>query len=351
MNIEPLGPQALAAFESLYPRILAVVREKLALELGQPAGKFDRRQAEMLEDCYVRFGETLKAVYSFNLYESLAEEASWLASVLQSRGLDREWAQKILETWTIGIQGLVRPPEADELSRPLIRVQTLLPRAAMVPSSGKPEPSEDVQKYLDFAFGNKRREAAEFALTFLKLGLAPEKVADSLLMPALRQIGVLWERNKISAAAEHLATEITRYVIYRLFDSLPPKKRVSASAVLACVPGDQHDIGTDLMSNLLASEGWSVVFIGRESPQQDLLETVLRVRPNVVFLSVSLISHLPAAGSLVLGLKEKAPDAAIILGGAAALKVKDILAPLVAGIASSLEDGRRIAVNLTEGRA
>jgi len=351
MNLEPLTPQALAAFERLYPRILAVVREKLALELGKQSGKFNRQQEEILGDCYVRFGETLRAVYSFGLYESLVEELYWLASVLESRGLGREWGQKILETWTIGIQGLVRPAEADELSRPLIRAQTSVPRGAMAPSSGEMEPSEDVQKYLDFAFENKRREAAEFAQAFLKLGLAPEKVADSLLMPALRQIGVLWERNKISAAAEHLATEITRYVIYRLFDSLPKKKPVSVSAILACVPGDQHDIGTDLMSNLLAGEGWSVVFIGRESPQQDLLETVMRVRPNVVFLSVSLISHLPDARSLVLELKEKAPDVAIILGGAAALKAKDILAPLVAGIASSLEDGRRIALNLAKSRA
>ena len=77
----------------------------------------------------------------------------------------------------------------------------------------------------------------------------------------------------------------------------------------------------------------------------------MRIRPDVVFLSMSLVSHLPAARSLVLELKEKAPDVAIILGGAAALKVKDILAPLVAGIASSLEDGRRIALNLAKSRA
>jgi methanogenic corrinoid protein MtbC1 len=351
MDIRPLAPQALVAFAELYPRLLALVRERLGLELSQKIPEYGRGPRELLEDCTTRFGDTLKAVYSFSLFGQLENETAWLVSVLESRGLDRGWVERILESWTIAIQGIVKPPEADELSRPLIRAQTSVPRGAMVPSSGEMEPSEDVQKYLDFAFRNKRREAAEFALAFLKLGLAPEKVADSLLMPALRQIGVLWERNKISAAAEHQATEITRYVIYRLFDSLPRKKPVSVSAILACVPGDQHDIGTDLMSNLLAGEGWSVVFIGRESPQQDLLETVLRVRPNVVFLSVSLISHLPAARSLVLELKEKAPDVAIILGGAAALKVKDILAPLVAGIASSLEDGRRIALNLTEGRA
>jgi len=351
MNLEPSNPNSLAVFESLYPRILAVVREKLALERRKQAGKLNRRQEEMLEDCYVRFGETLKAVYLFGLYECLEGEVSWLASVLESRGLGREWGRKILETWTLGIQGLVKPPEADELSRPLIRAQIPVLRAAMVPSSAEQELPEDVQKYLEFAFGNQRREAAQFALTFLQVGVTPEKVADDLLMPALRQIGVLWEKNKISAAAEHLATEITRYVIYRLFDSLPRKKPVSASALLACVPGDEHDLGTDLMANLLASEGWSTVFIGRGTPQADLLEAVSNLRPNVIFLSVSLLSHLPAARSLILDLKAKAPEAVIILGGTAALKAKAVLAPIVAGIAGSLADGRRMALRLVKADA
>lgn len=346
MDFEPLTPKALAAFDKLYPRILALVRERLGLKLGEETGKLDRPQEELLEECFVRFGETLKAVYAFGLYEYLAGEASWLISVLESRGLGRGWGEKILETWTIGIQGLVKPPEAEELSRPLIRTRALVPRVALGPLAGEEKLPEDVQRYLDFALGNKRKEAAEFALSFVELGLPPEKVADSLLMPALRRVGVLWEKNKISAAAEHFATEITRYVIYRIFDSLPRKKPVSFSAVLACVPGDEHDIGTDLMANLLASEGWSVVFIGRGSPHQDLLETVAGARPDILILSVSLISHLPAAHALIMDLREKIPGVRIILGGAAALTAKNILGPLVAGIAAGLGDGRRIARGL-----
>jgi methanogenic corrinoid protein MtbC1 len=351
MDFEPLTPQALAAFDKLYPRILALVQERLGLELGKETGKLDRRQQDLLEDCHRRFGETLKAVYSFGLFEYLVEEMSWLISVLESRGLGKAWGERILEAWTIATHGMVKPPEADELSRPLIRARDLVLRLPGPSLDEDEKPSEDVQRYFDLALRNKRREAAEFGLTFLELGFPPARVADSLLMPALRQVGVFWERNKISAAAEHLATEITRYVIYRIFDSLPRKKAVSFSAVLACVPGDEHDIGIDLMSNLLASEGWSVAFIGRGAPHLDLLETVMSVRPDVVFLSVSQISHLPAARSLILGLRERTPDIPIILGGAAALKARTILAPLGAGIAAGIEDGRRIALNRVKAYA
>ena len=162
MDSVPTNSKALAAFETLYPRLLAVVREKFSLELTKSPPEYDRRQQEIVEDSARRFGETLRAVYSFGLYESLEKETSWLVSVLESRGFGREWVQKILETWTIGIQGLVEPREPESSPG---RSSGSAPdsRAAMVPSSVKRSPGEDVQRYLDFALGGRRREAAEFA--------------------------------------------------------------------------------------------------------------------------------------------------------------------------------------------
>jgi methanogenic corrinoid protein MtbC1 len=346
MDFEPLAPQALAAFERLSPRILALVRERLGLELGKKSLKFRRPERELLEDCTTRFGDTLKAVYSFSLFGQLENETAWLVSVLESRGLDRGWVERILESWTIAIQGIVKPPEADELSRPLIRIRALVPGMSGNPLAEAKSLPEEVQRYLDFALRGRRREAAEFILTFMEAGQAPEKITEGLLIPALAQIGRNWEKNQISASTEHLATEITRYVIYRLFDNLPRKEDVPFSAVLACVPGDEHDIGIDLLANLLRSDGWSLTFIGRGSPHEDLLNMVANARPDVVILSASLICHLPAAHALILDLKDKIPDIQIILGGMAALAAKKIFEPLVAGVAVGLEDGCRIAWSL-----
>ena len=170
-------------------------------------------------------------------------------------------------------------------------------------------------------------------------------------MPALRRLGRSWEKNGIGAATEHRATEITRYVIYRLFDSLPVKKSLDLTAVLACVPGDQHDIGIEVMAGLLRSDGWSPVLIGRGAPHQDLLDTVANARPDVLVLSVSLISLLPAAYALISDLREKAPAVPVILGGSAALAAGKILGPRVAGIAAGMEDALRLARSLAERHA
>jgi methanogenic corrinoid protein MtbC1 len=351
MEREQLKPMAPAAFETLYPRILAVVREKFSLELSKTHPEYDRRQRDLLEDSASRFGDTLKAVYSLGLFEELEKETAWLVSVIEGRGLSRSWADHILETWANAIQGLVRPPEADELTRPLVRARALVSRPAHPASAEDGKPPESVARYLDYAVRGQRREAAEFALSFLQGGLAPEQIADGLLLPALRQLGWSWEKNRIGASTEHRATEITRYVIYRIFDSLPVKRSLPLKAVLACVPGDQHDIGIEIMAGLLRSDGWSPVLIGRGAPHQDLLETVADARPDVLVLSVSLISLLPAACALIADVREKTPGVRIILGGSAALAAGNLLGPQVAGIAADMGEGLRLARSLAERHA
>lgn len=351
MDDGPLPPASLTVFEELYPRILALVRERLAQEIKKEAGILDRRQREFLEACFADFGRTLRAVYKFGLLAELEEEVAWLVSVLQSRGLAATWAGRLLQTWTIAIQGLVRPAEAAELSRPLILAQAGAARPEGHPRTRMEEVPEDVQRYLDLALSNRRKEAADFALSFLERGQPPLRIAESLLLPALRRAGLLWERNQIDAAEEHIATEITRYVVFRVFDSLPRKKAVPYSAVLACVPDDEHDIGLALMSHCLAAEGWSVTYVGRGAPPQDLLDAVSRIRPNVIFLSISRTAHLPAAHSLILDLKPTTPDIPVIVGGAAALRASSVLEPLVAAVAASLEDGLILALRLTSSHA
>lgn len=351
MKPEGFSPQALAEFDNLFPRILALVQERFELELKRRGAGLDRRQREIIEGCAGRFGDTIRALFSLGLFENIEAETGWLVSVLESRGLDRGWADLVLESWTIGIQGLVRPPLAEELSDVLIRARSSIPRIGQEATSPEKDPGKDVQKYIDLVLQGRRREAAEFVLSFLEAGTAPGKIADDLLLRSFHQIGRLWEKNQISASAEHLATEATRYVIYRLFEGRDDEGALPYRAFLACVPGDQHDLGLDLMAHLLRSGGWSLVHIGRGAPHQDILESASRSRPDIIVLSVSLMSLLPAARALIAGLKAAVPGVPILLGGAAALAAKRVLGPAVTGIPASLEEGWLMARDLVEHHA
>ena len=110
--------------------------------------RLDRWEREIIEDSARRLGDTLKAVYSFSLFEYL-EKGNELARQSPGKpGLGREWADGIREAWTIGIQGFVEPRVAEELSRPLIRVRSLIPRLGKSSKTTDESPGEDVEGYV-----------------------------------------------------------------------------------------------------------------------------------------------------------------------------------------------------------
>jgi methanogenic corrinoid protein MtbC1 len=291
------------------------------------------------------------AVYAFHLYPNLAEEIHWILSVMKSRGLDKSSAEKLIETWTIAIHGLIKPSDADELARPLSWARARVPELWNVLSSSEDESPADVKKFLELALRGRRRDAADHVLSLSKRGCPPEKICDDVFFPALKQIGLLWQHNKVSAADEHAATDIIRYVMFRLFDGSLREPRLSFKAVLSCVPGDEHEIGAEMMAGFLDLKGWSVLFLGRSSPAEDILKTVSGRHPDAIFLVLSLIEYLPEAHGLILSIRKNAPHAKIILAGAAAAAAKNILDQISDGIVIGLEEGYSTATRLVSSDA
>lgn len=344
--ISSLPAAARQAFEEAYPRASMIVEERFALEMTMEEERYDQKQRDLLKDLYRWFGKTLRGIYAFHLYERLIDEAVWLASVLSSRRMGGETAGKVMESWSIAIHGVIKPPEADALAYPLTWLRAQMPTILDCIPLGVEEIPADVQKYVELTLSRKRREAADYVLSFLNAGLSPEKICNGLIMPALKQFGHLWQKNLLSATEEHSATNITRYVIFRLFDSRRREKRLRFKALVSCVPGDEHEISAEMMAEVLDSKGWLVEFIGRSAPREDIVETAKDVQPDVVFLSVSLIAHLPAARALVREIKKKAPGAKTILAGPAAVAAQDALSETADAVASSLEKGYTIALTL-----
>jgi methanogenic corrinoid protein MtbC1 len=143
-----------------------------------------------------------------------------------------------------------------------------------------------------------------------------------VLMPALRHIGILWQKNKISAADEHAATEICRYIIFRLCDSIPREKSLPYKALVSCVPGEEHEMGAEIMASYLESKGWRVYFVGHSAPEQDNIDAITKHKPDVVFLSVTLISNLPETVEFLKKIRTISSEVKIVLGGKAAVVVK-----------------------------
>jgi methanogenic corrinoid protein MtbC1 len=100
----------------------------------------------------------------------------------------------------------------------------------------------------------------------LSLSTLQEAFFD-VLAPALIDIGKRWQAGEITVAQEHLASSTVRAAMQRLLADA--RADVRGVAVLACVPGEQHEMGLLMFAVLLRAEGWQVAYLGANTPVAD----------------------------------------------------------------------------------
>ena len=353
-KLAPISTEAITSLKENLPKLLNLVDEKFAVDARYCCDKEVADQQRILKDCNGHFGRMFLAVCQFQLFESLVNEFSWFITTLSRRGFKRTHFEKFLDTWIASIHGILGPSPARELVQPLRFLKINLPLFLEVDISAADRPqNETILKLVRLLLEKKRREASEFALATLanKHVSSVEDFFTAVLAPSLQFIGRLWQVNKISAADEHAATEIWRYIIFRLFDSLPREKLSAARALVSCVEGEEHTLAGELISEYFNLKGWLTHFIGRSAPRDDIVQAAVTSKPDVIFLSVTLVSNLPHAQDLANVLKKNLPQAKIIFGGRAALVGRDVLSMSSDAVVPDLKSGFLKALEMVDSDA
>ena len=118
----------------------------------------------------------------------------------------------------------------------------------------------------------------------LNLGLA--NAIQAVLLPYLNELGLRWERAEISVAEEHFASNVVRRRLIRLAEGW--ERGGGPVALLACAPGEQHDIGLLCFGLALHSyHGWRVKYLGADTPLPDLVRAARFIRPDLVGVSAA----------------------------------------------------------------
>jgi MerR family transcriptional regulator, light-induced transcriptional regulator len=163
---------------------------------------------------------------------------------------------------------------------------------------------------LRHALGRLDGDRAQQALDRLLAMFAFETVAAEVLLPYLIDVGARWQRGEPTIAEEHLATQLLRARLLALVHGL-----VSASgprAVLACPPGEHHDIALMIFAAALERRGCQVTLLGAETPVATALQAAELTGADCVVMAVTLPDH---AAALEEELKELAAVRPLFLAG------------------------------------
>lgn len=152
--------------------------------------------------------------------------------------------------------------------------------------------------------------AAQVIVDRLLAAFTAETVMRDVLLPCLREMGERWQRGELSIAQEHFGSNVLRARLMHLARGWGRGR--GPRALLACAPGERHDIGLVAFGVALYRNGWRIAFLGADVPVGAVLEVAAVSPPDIVVLSA--VTPERFAG-LEPGLRRLARIAPIALGG------------------------------------
>ncbi len=174
--------------------------------------------------------------------------------------------------------------------------------------------------YLQAVLAGDRRAALRVTLDALASGMSVSDVYIDVLQPAQHEIGRMWASNEITVAREHTATAITQYVIAQLYDRMPVPESASfrGNALVTGVEGELHQVGANMVADVLQADGWRMRFLGTHLPNLDILNAIEEYEPLLLGISTTILSNLAVAGDLIEEVRRNFDrEVRIVVGGGA----------------------------------
>ena len=164
---------------------------------------------------------------------------------------------------------------------------------------------EDARERILAAAREYDDNAAQSALDEVFAGFALDTVLRELILPLLREIGEEWERGKLEVGQEHFATHLIRERLLALARSWG--RGGGPLAILACAPGERHDIALIAFGLVLRSHGWRILFLGADTPLSTLRGAVDTMEPRLVVVASMDEALLEAEANALRRLARSAP--------------------------------------------
>ncbi|MDE6881751.1 MAG: homocysteine S-methyltransferase family protein [Lachnospiraceae bacterium] len=149
-------------------------------------------------------------------------------------------------------------------------------------------------------------------------GHEAKALLDGVLLPAINEVGELFDRGKyflpqLIASAEAMKASI-EYLEPLLMDKQSAQEM--PTVVIATVEGDIHDIGKNLVALMLKNYGFKVIDLGKDVPKEKIIEAAKEHHAQVIALSALMTTTMRQMQQVIDYARMQQVDARIIVGGA-----------------------------------
>jgi len=171
----------------------------------------------------------------------------------------------------------------------------------------------------DNTIDGERDEVIALTNEALELGMDPLVILFDGLIPALEEVGRLFEEGTffvpemlVAAKAMQGAMDVLRPLLAQT--GVKP----TGVFVMGTVKGDIHDIGKNLCNIMLEGAGFEVIDLGVNVPEQAFVDAIREHKPDAVGMSAFLTTTMPMFVPAIEAIQQAGfrDDVIIYVGGA-----------------------------------
>jgi len=183
--------------------------------------------------------------------------------------------------------------------------QAVLGEDSGVRTSPVPSTASELSGALRTALDAFDEPAAQAVLDRLVSDLSLTTVLREVVLPFLAELGQRWELGTVTVAQEHFASNVIRGRLAGLARGWGNGH--GPRAVLACPPGELHDLALMVFGIVLNRSGWRIDYLGTNTPVEELTGTVDAREPDLVVLAATLPDTLEPLSAQLTVLARRAP--------------------------------------------
>jgi MerR family transcriptional regulator, light-induced transcriptional regulator len=226
---------------------------------------------------------------------------------------DEERIRRMREYLARGAAAAEAARLAIDAEAPLQGAETSTPAVLAPETTATATPLEAAADELAGALDRFDEEHAHAALDRLLAAYRIETILRDLLVPYLHDLGERWAHGEVSVAQEHFASNLLRGRLLGLARGWGQGH--GPTAVLACLPGEQHDLGLIAFGITLYRRGWRIIYLGPDTPIASIRQATESIAPDLVVLAGTVPEPFAAHADAIADL---AHQTTVALGGAGA---------------------------------
>ena len=204
-------------------------------------------------------------------------------------------------------------------------------------------------KFIEYLKAEDKESCVNFALDLVHKEIVTiSALYEEILGPALNSINSCPGEEPDCIWKEHMQTSIVRTVIECCYpfvvQEVNKKRKLNIKVLVLCPENELHEIGARMVSDFFLLNGYDAVFVGSNTPKEQIKAAIARSKPRYIAISVTDYYNLVAAKNTIHLAKQSVDlEVKILVGGSAFRKNIDAVAQIGADLyIDTYEDIKRL---------